>query len=143
MSDIDPSINLSDALSELIAFDAQGRAIWPAKELAAMLSDHPQIRLARELLEEPNPALEPLIALKDSAKRRTRESFPPEVALLIYYGSIAAAMVRCGRRITRLRDDDLRHGFMWAIQQPWVPQSISDLFRQAISKLSSGPRWRE
>jgi len=143
VSDIDPSINLSDALSELIAFDAQGRAIWPAKELAAMLSDHPQIRLARELLEDPTPSLEPLIALKDSAKRRPTESFPPEVALLLYYGSIAAAMVRCGKRITRLRDDDLRNGFMWAIQQPWVPQSISDLFRQAISKLSSGASWRK
>lgn len=147
MSDIDPSTNLSDALSELIAFDAQGRAIWPAKELEAML-DRPLEGFAsggsvRELLESPTPDPEILIAAKDFAKRRPRNLFPPEMALLLYYGSIAAAIVRCGQRITKLRDDDLRNGFTWAIKQPWVPQSICELFRQAISRLSGGQKWRE
>ena len=94
MSDIDPSTNLSDALSELIAFDAQGRAIWPAKELAAKLEEplnrfggelncSKEIQTVRELLEHPNPPIELLIRVKDLSKRRPRDLFPPEMALLL------------------------------------------------------------
>ena len=154
MSDIDPSTNLSDALSELIAFDAQGRAIWPAKELAAKLEEplnkfggelncSKEIQTVRELLEHPNPPIELLIRVKDLSKRRPRDLFPPEMALLLYYGSIAAGMVRCGKRITKLRDEDLRNGFSWAVKEQWVPEKICELFRQAMSQLSSGQKWRE
>jgi hypothetical protein len=147
VSDIDPSTNLSDALSELIAFDAQGRAVWPAKELGAML-DRPLEELGsggsvRELLECPAPDVEVLIAMKNLAKRRPRNLFPPETALLLYYGSIAAAMVRCGRRITKLRDEELRNGFTWGIKQPWVPEGICEVFREGMGKLGGGQKWRE
>jgi hypothetical protein len=153
LSEIDPSTNLSDALSELIAFDAQGRAIWPAKELTAKL-DEPlekidqklvgslEIRTVRELLEHANPPMALLISLKDLSKRRPRDLFPPEMALLLYYGSIAAGMVRCGKKITKLPDEDLRNGFSWAIKEQWVPEKICELFRQGISKLNSGQNWR-
>jgi hypothetical protein len=153
MSDIDPS-TLSDALSELIAFDSKGRAVWPAKQLETMLweplgkfgvqtNSSPETRSARELLEHPTPSIELLIAIKGVAKRHSKDLLPPEMALLLYYGSIAAAMVRCGQRITKLRDDDLRNGFTWAIKQPWVPENIRELFRAALAKSSSGQKWRE
>jgi hypothetical protein len=147
VSEIDPSTDLSDALSELIAFDARGRAVWPAKELAGML-ERPLEGLGnggsvRALLECPRPDVEVLVAMKTLAKRRQRDLFPPEMALLLYYGSIAAAMVRCGQRITRLRDEDLRNGFTWAIKQPWVPESVCEVFRQATSRLSGGQNWRD
>jgi hypothetical protein len=149
VSEIDPSTNLSDALSELIAFDAQGRAVWPAKELAAMLGrevgeflKNEQSGSVRELLETPNPSIEILIELKNLAKRRPKHLFPPEMALLLYYGTIAAAMVRCGERITKLGDEHLRDGFTWAIKQPWVPESICDLFRTASLKVGSAQKWR-
>jgi len=154
VSDIDPSTNLSDALSELIAFDAQGRAIWPARQLAEMLGEPlakfggklvapAEIRTVRELLEHPNPPIELLVSVKDLSKRRPKDLFPPEMALLLYYGSIAAAMVRCGQRISKLRDEDLRNGFSWAIKELWVPEKVCELFRQAISKLGGGQKWRE
>jgi hypothetical protein len=154
LSEIDPSTNLSDALSELIAFDAQGRAIWPARELAAKLEEpltklggesvgSQEIRTARELLEHPGPPVELLWAVKELSKRRPRDVFPPEIALLLYYGCIAAAMVRCGQRITKLPDDDLRNGFTWAIKEEWVPERVCDLFRQALPRLSGGQQWRE
>jgi hypothetical protein len=141
---------MSDALSELIAFDAQGRAIWPAKELEAMLGrqvgeflDNEQSGSVRELLESLHPPIEILVELKNVAKRRPRNLIPPEMALLLYYGSIAAAMVRCGKRITKLRDEDLRNGFTWAIKQPWVPQGIVEVFRQTMLKMSGVQNWRE
>ncbi len=153
MGEIDPSSNLSDALSELIAFDAQGRAIWPAKELEGMLdrplgnlgpefANYKEIASVRELLESQNPPMALLTAVKALAKRRPKNVFPPEMALLLYYGSIAAAMVRCGQRISKLRDDDLRNGFSWAIKEQWVPETVCDLFRLALSKLG-GQKWRE
>jgi len=153
VSEIDPSENLSDALSELIAFDARGRAIWPAKELAAKL-DEPleklggefvaqgEIKTLRELLEHPSPTVELLLAVKNLSKRRPRGLFPPEMALLLYYGSIAAAMVHCGKRITKLRDDDLRNGFSWAIKEQWVPESVRELFREGILRLNTSQNWR-
>jgi hypothetical protein len=154
VSDTDPSTNLSDALSELIAFDAQGRAVWPARELAGKLEEPlsqlsgdlnclNEIQTVRELLEHPNPPIEMLMRLKDLSKRRPTDLFPPEMALLLYYGSIAAGMVRCGKSITKLRDEDLRNGFTWTIKQPWVPESICELFRRALSQLSGGQKWRE
>ena len=155
MSDnTDPSTNLSDALSELIAFDAQGRAIWPARELAEKLEE-PLSKLGgdffskdenlsvRQLLEDANPPIDLLTAAKNLSKRRPRDLFPPEMALLLYYGSIAAAMVRSGQRISKLRDDDLRNGFTWAVKQPWVPESVCELFRKGLSKLGAGQKWRE
>jgi len=154
LSEIDPSTSLSDALSELIAFDAQGRAIWPAKELAAKLEEpleklgeelrcSSEVQTARQLLEDSNPPIELLLAVKDFSKRPRRGLFPPEISLLLYYGTIAAAMVKCGKRITTLRDDELRNGFSWAIKEQWVPEKICELFRQAMGKLGSGQKWRE
>ncbi|HEV8291073.1 MAG TPA: hypothetical protein VGP94_04095 [Tepidisphaeraceae bacterium] len=157
VSDIDPSTNLSDALSELIAFDAQGRAIWPAKQLEMMLQQpladfeillqiQTPIGSVRELLEHANPPIDLLMAVKELSKRHRkdqRSNLPPEMALLLYYGSIAAAMVRCGQKISKLRDDDLRNGFTWAIKEQWVPEKVCELFRQALSKLSGAQKWRE
>lgn len=153
MSDIDPSSELSDALSELIAFDSKGRAIWPAKQLEQMLWEPlgkfgvksnlaPETRSARELLEHPAPSIELLIAIKTVAKCHPRDLLPPEMSLLLYYGSIASALVRCGQRITKLPDEDLRNGFTWVIKQPWVPEGICELFRQATAKLGQTDIWR-
>jgi len=150
LSETDPSTTLSDALSELIAFDAQGRAVWPAKELERMLGRQvgeflktEQSGSVRELLESSNPSVEVLVELKNLAKRRPKHLFPPEMAMLLYYGTIAAAMARCGERITKLRDEDLRDGFAWGIKQPWVPEGICELFRQANAKLNSSEKWRQ
>ena len=154
VNESEPTANLSDALSELIAFDSRGRAVWPAKQLAEMLEEplttfdtqflgQEGIRSARELLEHPNPPIELLVAVKDLSKRRPKDLFPPEMALLLYFGSIAAAMVRCGRKISKLRDNDLRNGFIWAVKQPWVPENICDLLRQALSKVGGNQNWRE
>ena len=42
---------------------------------------------------------------------------PGEVASVLYYASIASALARLGRRITRLPDADLRRGLLWAREQ--------------------------
>ena len=161
VSESDPSSELSDALSELIAFDREGRAIWPARQLEEMLltplGEHagaklkklmaeanPPITSAKDLLEHRAPSVELLAGVKDLAKRLKIDragTIAPEMSLVLYYGSIAAGLVRCGVRISKLRDEDLKNGFTWVITQQWVGESMREVFREGLRKLTAGP-WR-
>lgn len=96
-----------------------------------------------DLLYEPDPPIELLEKLKQFAKAcRSRDdgTLPAEVATALYYASIAAALVRCGRRITGLGDGSLREGFAWGREQAWLDEPTRDLFSQAVARLeASGP----
>jgi hypothetical protein len=92
-----------------------------------------------DLFCHPAPPLELLKLTKDFAKlnRDHPESvLPPEIAAVMYYASIAAALVRCGVRITRLGDHALREGFTWAASQVWIDDTARDLFKEAQEKLA-------
>lgn len=156
-------------LSDLIAFDADGRAVWPAAQLKSALREQllsglnnlvadrnlfdaisasttPPLTNYLDLLRHPRPPLDLLIITKDHAKlahRDPRSALPPDVALLLYYGSIAAALLRHGRRISRLTDDELRGGFNWAVRQSWVDDETRSLFLKTLRLMrSSLLRWR-
>jgi hypothetical protein len=154
------------ALAAIIAFDSDGRAIWPAQQLRAALhrqlvstlserqqledagqSAHPPIETLGQLLHHPRPPMKLLWLAKEHAKLSREDPhspLPPEVALLLYYGSIAAALLRHGQRISRLSDDDLRGGFNWSARQEWVDEPTRLLFLEAMAMLRSGwVRWRE
>ena len=60
---------------------------------------------------------------------------PPEVATVLYYGAILAALLRRGERITNLDDAKLCRGARWAVDQPWVDERTAALFREALSRL--------
>jgi RNA polymerase sigma-70 factor (ECF subfamily) len=91
-----------------------------------------------DLLHHPNPLPELLELLKDFAKdnRNDAESpLPREVATVLYYASIAVALTRCGRRITRHDDATLRQGFQWGCEQPWVDEATRGLLCQGLQAL--------
>jgi hypothetical protein len=93
------------------------------------------LRSLRELLFHSRPPIDLLRLVKDFAKRcaaHPRSALPPEVASVIYYASIAAALVRCAVRITELDDAALRHGFEWVLAQPWVDQSTKQVVARAV-----------
>jgi hypothetical protein len=163
-----------DMLSRLIAFDADSRALWPARALTQALDQQlkmrldtltvmvppderigmvmlleecgPDLQTFADLLWHPRPPLELLRACKEFAKRakHSRHStVPPEIALLVYYGSIVAGLLRLGRRITTLGDEDLRQGINWVVRQQWVDPLIRQLFRDALAHLRVGRHlWR-
>ena len=92
----------------------------------------------RELLAHEHPPLELLDLTKEWAKANCNSSesaLPPEVASVLYFACIAAALARSGRRITSLNDAQLRAGFGWAGAQSWVGSELAELFSLAQTKL--------
>ena len=89
------------------------------------------LRSLGDLLQHPHPPLELLRFAKDFAKAHEQspdDLLPPEMARMLYYAAIAAALARCERRITTLDDVQLRRAFDWALAQPWVDESTKELF---------------
>jgi hypothetical protein len=90
------------------------------------------------LFASATPPLELLQAVKDSAKSAAQHAdspLPDEVATLVYFAAIAAALVYCGQRISRLDDTGLQWGFEWSLRQDWVPEQLRSLYEQARQKL--------
>jgi hypothetical protein len=96
-----------------------------------------------DLFLHPVPPIELLTLTKDFAKGNMDHpdsSLPNEVAAVLYYVSIAAALVRLGRRITQLRDPELKRGLEWAKGNTWVEPRLQLLLGEALQKLASaGP----
>lgn len=61
--------------------------------------------------------------------------WPRPVAAMLYYVSIALALVRRKERISRLSDGELVTGLMWASNQPWLDDGSADLLRVAAARL--------
>jgi len=92
-----------------------------------------------DLFHHPVPPLELLTLTKDFAKAnmdQAESSLPQEVAAALYYASIAAALVRLNARISRLKDEDLQRGLLWAKNRPWIDERTRELLDQALKKLS-------
>jgi RNA polymerase sigma-70 factor (ECF subfamily) len=93
-----------------------------------------------DVLQHPNPSLELLRIVKQFAKdnRSNPDSpLPREVATVLYYASLAAALVRYGERITRHQDAALQKGFQWALEQSWVDDATKGLFQEGMKRLGS------
>ncbi len=86
------------------------------------------------------PAPETLAAVKDFAKRSQLDAshlLPEPVATVLYFAALAAALVRCDRRITRLDDQALRTGFTWTTEQAWVDVMLRRLCAEAVGRLGN------
>ena len=92
-----------------------------------------------DLLAHPNPPVELLKVTKDFAKAcrlSSHGSMPCEVASVLYFASIAAALVRCRRRITGLSNDALSDGFRWTLARPWLDEPTRALTEEALRLLN-------
>ena len=99
-----------------------------------------------DLFAHPHPLVELLELVKDFAKEHRTDAespLPREVATVLYYASIAVALVRCRHRITRYDDATLRQGFQWGIDQTWVDESVRAILREGIAHLQSGEEARQ
>jgi hypothetical protein len=124
-------------LVDLGGFDAAGAArLRMVTEAQSLL-----LKSFSDLLLHPTPPLELLRLAKDFAKANMDHpdgSLPKEVAAVLYYASISAAMTRLDERISRLNDTELQRGLTWAKDQPWVDQQIQQLLGSALDKLRPG-----
>ena len=90
------------------------------------------------LLAHPHPPVELLKVTKDFAKAcrlSPRGALPKEIATVLYFASIAAAMVRCRRRITGLSDAGLADGLRWILARPWLDAPTRTLLEEGLAAL--------
>jgi hypothetical protein len=139
-------------LASLIDLDPTADRIWATDELAALF--HHQLsatakiapgteaatRTVGELLADPNPAVEQLVELKDFAKANASHHdsvLPSDLAKVLYYLAIAAALVRTGRRITSMSDPELATSLRWAGSQPFVTEPFRRLLADAQAAITA------
>lgn len=92
-----------------------------------------------DLFAHPRPPLALLRLVKEFAKAAQAAPsgpLPPEVARVLYYASIAAALARWNERLTTLDDTALRRGFAWVREQPWVDAGTHALLAEAGMRLA-------
>jgi hypothetical protein len=124
----------SPVLVDLAGFDPATAA--RLKTLAAAQSL--LLKSFADLFFHPSPPLELLELTKDFAKvnmDQPASAIPGEVAAALYYLSIASALVRLDRRITRLGDVELRRGLLWVKERPWLDAPARQLLEDAAAKL--------
>jgi len=98
----------------------------------------PEIHTLGELFTHTCPPLELLRLTKNFAKTCDLTpdfALPSEVASVLYFAAIAAALVRLGERITALDDRGIADGINWALSQSWIDSTLRSLFELAIDRL--------
>ncbi|MFH0982416.1 MAG: hypothetical protein V2A79_12875 [Planctomycetota bacterium] len=96
------------------------------------------LRSFGDLFRHPNPPIGLLKMTKQFAKANRNQPdspLPREISTILYYASIAAALVRCRKRIAELDDAALREGFAWGCQQPWIDDATRALFEEGLKLL--------
>lgn len=93
-----------------------------------------------DLLAHPNPPIELLKITKDFAKAcrlSPHSPMPHEIASVLYFTSIAAALVRCRRRITGLSNEALAEGFRWVLSRSWLDAPTRTLTEEGLQLLNT------
>ncbi len=96
-----------------------------------------------DLFHHPAPPIELLELVKDFAKANLdhpESGLPGEIATVLYYTSIAAALVRLDARISQLPDADLQRGLRWTMAQAWLDEKTNELLAQALAKVPGGQK---
>ena len=84
-------------------------------------------------LQAPPLALLELVKQFGKAHATHPESLlPRDISMALYYGAIAAALVRCGRRISSLNNDTLRLGMQRTAQFDWLDDETRALLNAAL-----------
>lgn len=92
-----------------------------------------------DLFHHPAPPVELLELVKNFAKANLDQpdsGLPNEIAMALYYTSIAASLVHLDIRISRLSDADLERGLRWTMEQVWLDDKTKALLAKAFEKIS-------
>jgi len=90
-----------------------------------------------DLLGHPNPPVELLEMVKEYAKALSRHPaspLPREIAMALYYAAIVVAHLRCGKRISKLKDQEIRAGLERIAARPWMTGDLRKLFEEGLDR---------
>jgi hypothetical protein len=93
-----------------------------------------------DLLRHPHPPIGLLEQLKAFAKAQAIDPhhvIPHEIAAVLYYAAIFAALLRCDRRITDLDNESLQRGLAQFLECTWLDEFTSALFADGKLKLAN------
>ncbi len=96
------------------------------------------LRSFGDLLRHPNPPVALLKLTKEFAKRSLYSpcpAIPHDVARVLYFTSIAAALDHCKCRISTLSDDDIATGITWALSCEWITDGARRVLRAGLSAI--------
>jgi hypothetical protein len=134
---------LRHQLSAPILFDLEALDPELASKASALGGPNRQfLRTFKDLFHSPQVPLELLVLSKDFAKASLTHPdspIPKAIAEVIYFASIAVALIQHGQRISRLDDDMMLRCFDRMIVRPWLDEETRALFtqgRQRLTKLS-------
>lgn len=97
-----------------------------------------EIRSFADLLSHPDPPIALLRLTKEFANAsdaRVAEPLPREIATVLYFASIVAALLRHELRISSLTANELQSGVNWSIRQPWLDTETRALFEEARTSI--------
>ena len=135
---------LDHQLSAAVQFDLRGLDEPAASKLRALTEARGLLGASfADLLHHPDPPVELLQLTKLFAKAcgsHPDSPLPREIAQVLYFVSIAVAMMRYETMITALGEDALRSGLTWVIDQPWVDEGTRSLCRRGFEHLDARGR---
>jgi len=138
-SDEDLRDVLAHQWSAPLGIDLAGLDEGTAGDVAlAAMSGGQTLRSFEDLLEHPDPPLELLELAKEFAKRclgSPHSAIPQDVARVMYFAGIAAALGHCGRRITSLSDESIANGIRWALAKDWLAQGPRNVLLLGLDAL--------
>jgi hypothetical protein len=144
---------LADDLADILAHQLRAPLLFDLQRIRPTTTTHdpraepdplgrpdgPEIHSLGKLFGHPSPPLALLRLTKDFAKTSDAQpgsALPPEIASMLYFAAIAAALVRLGERITALDDRALGDGVRWALAQSWIDGQTRSLFELAAHHLA-------
>jgi hypothetical protein len=142
----------ADELGEILKHQLEAPLVFDLGTSDGQVTDDPpaptdpeasRVSSFGDLFLHPRPPLQLLRLTKRFAKtsdRRKANPLPEEVATVLYYAAIVAALVRHGQRISRVSDSTLREGVEWVLEQGWVTAPLRGLFEEARAAIGSDAR---
>jgi hypothetical protein len=132
---------LRHQLDTPIEAEVGGRSETVVGELLAALHSAGGSPTLVDVLAHLDPPLALLEMLKEFAKsllEHPESALPKEVAGILYWTAIAAAMARKGAKISRLPDVGIRAGLAWSLSRSWLDSRLRPVLEAAVEGLTMG-----
>ena len=101
----------------------------------------PALATFGDLLHHPRPPVALLELTKEFArwsKSHPLTPLPGRVATILYVTSIVVARTRRAARISKMDDQALRVGVLWALEQSWLDEPLRRLLTEGLAALEAG-----